>query len=89
VRDVQVKARTEIPRQCPFVIRVKVRWGEGEALGSEEGKALGSGFCCEQEKMLRTVFTVLYRNFRINVGVDCIRVNFEFILQRLSKDIML
>jgi hypothetical protein len=30
----------KVPRQCPLVLLVEVRLGEGKALGSEEGKRL-------------------------------------------------
>jgi hypothetical protein len=33
----------EVPRQCPLVLLAEVRLREGKAIGSEEGKALGSG----------------------------------------------
>jgi hypothetical protein len=39
-----------VPRQCPLVLLVEVRLREGKALGSEKGKALGSGLCYEQRK---------------------------------------
>jgi hypothetical protein len=38
----------QVPRQCPLVIPVQARLGEGKESGSEEGKALGCGLCCEQ-----------------------------------------
>jgi hypothetical protein len=47
-----------VPRQCPLV-----RLVEGKALGSEEGKELGSELCYEQRS-----FAGCDRNFHINVG---------------------
>jgi hypothetical protein len=40
----------KIPRQGPHVFPVKAFLREGEALGGEEGKALGSGLCYEQRR---------------------------------------
>jgi hypothetical protein len=40
----------KVPRQCPFVLLVEIRLREGKALVGEEGKALGSGLCCEPRK---------------------------------------
>jgi hypothetical protein len=40
----------KVLRQCPFFLLIKLRLREGKALGSEEGKGLGSGLCCEQRK---------------------------------------
>jgi hypothetical protein len=38
----------EVLRQHPPNLLVEVRSREGKALGSEEGKLLGSGLCCHQ-----------------------------------------
>jgi hypothetical protein len=40
----------KVPRQCPFVLLVEVCLRKGKALGSEEGKALGSGISYELKK---------------------------------------
>jgi hypothetical protein len=42
----------KVPRQCPFVL-VEVCFRKGKALGSEEGKWLGSGVCFEQRKEVK------------------------------------
>jgi hypothetical protein len=36
--------------QCPLVLLVDIRLGEGKALVSEEDKGLGSGLCYEDVK---------------------------------------
>jgi hypothetical protein len=33
----------KVPRQCPFVLLVKVGWREGMAFGNGEGRAMRSG----------------------------------------------
>jgi hypothetical protein len=38
----------KVPRQCPLVLLVEIHLREGNSLGSEKGKVLGSGFCCEE-----------------------------------------
>lgn len=30
----------KVPRQCPFLCQVKIRWKRGKDFGSDEGKAL-------------------------------------------------
>jgi hypothetical protein len=35
----------KVSRLCPLVLSTGARLREGEALGSEGGKVLGSGFC--------------------------------------------
>jgi hypothetical protein len=46
VRDLGDRGRKilalKVPRQCPLVLLVEVRLREGKALGSQEGKELGS-----------------------------------------------
>jgi hypothetical protein len=39
-----------VPRQYPLVLLVEVCLREGEALGIEEGKVLGSGLCYEERR---------------------------------------
>jgi hypothetical protein len=35
---------SKVPRQCPLVLLVEVRFREGKALGSEKGKGFGINF---------------------------------------------
>jgi hypothetical protein len=44
-----------VPRQCPLVL-IEVLLREGEALGSAEGKELGSEFCYEQRREVEREF---------------------------------
>jgi hypothetical protein len=45
---------------------------EGKAIGSEEGKGLGSGLCCDQMKEFRG-HIAHYRNFYIKVGSSALK----------------
>jgi hypothetical protein len=40
---------SKVPRQCPLVHLEEVGLKEGKTLGSEGGKALGSGLCYGRE----------------------------------------
>jgi hypothetical protein len=40
----------KVPRHCPLVLLVEVRFGEGKALRSEEGNVLGSEIGYEERK---------------------------------------
>jgi hypothetical protein len=49
----------KVPRQCPIVLAAKACTGVGKALGSEGGKAMGSGMYYEQRrKFLQALYCV-------------------------------
>jgi hypothetical protein len=70
----------KVPGQCPLVFLKEVRSREGKAVGSEEGKVLGSGhhceqrrevepgFCCRQNLDINVERATLGRNFDVNIG---------------------
>jgi hypothetical protein len=60
----------KISRLCPVVLWTDLRLREGEALGSEEGKMLGSGFHEEQRK-------------RVEQGLCCICSEFLLMFEGL------
>jgi hypothetical protein len=57
--------------QCLLLLLVKVGQRKGETLGSEGGKALGSGFflCVKRRKEFSRLFITLDLNFDISVGM--------------------
>jgi hypothetical protein len=44
----------KVPRQCPLVLLVKVRWKRGKAIGSEGGATGGGqlGVCSRRKSVL-------------------------------------
>jgi hypothetical protein len=45
----------KVPRQCPLTLVLEVQFGEGKALRSEEGNALGSELGYGQRKEVEQV----------------------------------